>query len=304
MRHTIQAFLMLLTVFPLAAQTLAPAQLPIKAVLVTGASTGIGRKVTERLAREGYFVYAGARKEADLKSLGALKNVQALRLDVTKSEDIAAALATITHAGRGLYGLVNNAGIATEGTIADTTMEEFDLLMQVNLYGPIRMIRAFEPLIIAQQGRITTIGSISGVLASSELGAYVMSKHAMEGLTDVLAKELEPKGVLVSIVEPGNYDSDIEKSFARRTGGDLKDADRSMYKPPEEVAAAVDQALFEAKPKRRYLVVPNQEEAERTIAKQIQQLVQLNEGQPYSYDRAGLIKMLDAALKDSRPKVQ
>src|ERR1700694_1040932 len=80
-----------------------------KAVLVTGASTGIGRKVTERLAADGYFVYAGARKEEDLKALGAIKNVQALRLDVTKPDDITAAVTTIEQGGRGLYGLVNNA---------------------------------------------------------------------------------------------------------------------------------------------------------------------------------------------------
>src|SRR5687767_3929566 len=81
-----------------------------QAVLVTGASTGIGRKITEHLAAKGYFVYAGARKQADLEALNALENVQALRLDVTKQEDIDAALATVTKGGRGLHGLVNNAG--------------------------------------------------------------------------------------------------------------------------------------------------------------------------------------------------
>jgi NADP-dependent 3-hydroxy acid dehydrogenase YdfG len=96
-----------------------------KAVLVTGASTGIGRKVTERLAADGYFVYAGARKEADLQALGAIPNVQAVRLDVTKPEDIDAAVATVTKAGRGLYGLVNNAGIVTIGTLIDMKPEEF-----------------------------------------------------------------------------------------------------------------------------------------------------------------------------------
>ena len=84
-------------------------------MLVTGASTGIGRKITEHLAAKGYFVYAGARKQADLDALNAIKNVQAVKLDVTRQEDIDAAVDTITKAGRGLYGLVNNAGIATRG---------------------------------------------------------------------------------------------------------------------------------------------------------------------------------------------
>lgn len=276
-----------------------------QAVLVTGASTGIGRKVTERLAADGYFVYAGARKEEDLKALGALRNVQAIRLDVTKPGDIDATLAIITKGGRGLYGLVNNAGIATIGSIADMKMDEFDLLMAVNLYGPVRVTKAFEPLIIAQKGRITTIGSISGVLASPQLPAYAMSKHAMEAFTDSLAAQLQSQAVQVNIVEPGNYDSNIEKSYAARTGGEsLKDADRSNFKPPDEVATAVEQALFEPNPKRRYMVVPDQGEAERTIKKQIEQLVQLNEGQPYTYDREALVKMLDAALAQSRPRTQ
>src|SRR5687768_18212693 len=88
----------------------------IKAVLVTGASSGIGRKITERLAARGYFVYATARKDEDLEALGAIRNVQALRLDVTRPADIAAALEVVSKAGRGLYGLVNNAGV---GTIKD-----------------------------------------------------------------------------------------------------------------------------------------------------------------------------------------
>jgi len=278
-----------------------PATAP-KAVLVTGASTGIGRKITERLAHDGYFVYAGARKEEDLRALGTLKNVQPVRLDVTKVSDIDAAVALVTQGGRGLYGLVNNAGIGTIASLADMKPEEFDLLMDVNVAGPVRVTKAFEPLIIAQKGRITTIGSISGILASGLLPAYSMSKHAMEAFTDSLARQLEPLGVQVSIVEPGNYDSSIEKNFALRTGGQLKDAGRSQYKPPDEVAAAVEQALFEPKPKRRYLVVPNQHEAEITIQKQIEQLVQLNEGQPYTYDRGALVKMLDAALANARPK--
>ncbi len=282
-----------------------------KAVLVTGASTGIGRKITERLAADGYLVYATARKPEDLKALAAIKNVQALPLDVTHPEDIAAVVATITKADRGLYALVNNAGIATVGTIADMKPEEYDLVMNVNAAGPVRMIKALEPLIIEQKGRIINIGSISGVLASPSLAAYSMSKHAIEALTDSLAVQLQGSGVRVSVVEPGNYNSEIGKSAMARMGADspaaratgyASRADRSNYKPPDEVAAAVAQALSDPDPKRRYMVVPNQEEAELTIRKQIEQLVQLNEGQPYTYDRASLGKMLDDALAKARPQ--
>lgn len=303
------ALLGLTTLIPVqAAEPAAP-----KAVLVTGASSGIGHKITERLAAHGYFVYATARKPEDLKALAAIKNVQAVALDVTRPEEIAAALETITKAGRGLYGLVNNAGIGTAGSIADMKLEEYELVMKVNADGPVRMIKAFEPLIIEQRGRIINIGSISGILARQNLAAYAMSKHAIEALTDSLADQLAAAGVRVSVVEPGNYNSDIVKSALARMGADsaaahssgyVLRADRSNFKDPDEVAASVEQALSEPDPKRRYMVVPNQEEAEITIRKQIEQLVQLNEGQPYTYDRASLVKMLDEALAKTRPRVQ
>src|SRR3954467_5781809 len=84
---------------------------PTKAVLVTGASSGIGRKIAERLAANGFFVYAGARAQKDIDDLSAIKNVQGLRLDVTVPAEIANAVATVTKGGRGLYGVVNNAGV-------------------------------------------------------------------------------------------------------------------------------------------------------------------------------------------------
>jgi NAD(P)-dependent dehydrogenase (short-subunit alcohol dehydrogenase family) len=277
----------------------APAQ---RAVLVTGASTGIGRKITEHLAGKGHFVYAGARKQADLDALGAIRNVQAIKLDVTRQADIDAAVVTITKSGRGLYALVNNAGVASLGTVADAPMQELELIMDVNVYGPWRVTKAFTPLIVASKGRITTIGSISGILSGRDWTAYSMSKHAIEAFGDSLALQLEPQGVLVSLVEPGNYDSDIGKNATRRSGKEDRLTDRSQYKKPDEVAQAVELALFEDSPKRRYMVVPDQRSAEATLRKQIEELVQLNEGQVYTLDRDALVKMLDEALAKARPK--
>lgn len=317
MRQVLPVFVAGLLTWPFVAQSSAlpassaPAVTVQKAVLVTGASSGIGRKVTEKLAADGYFVYAGARKEEDLKALNAIKNVQALRLDVTRQDDIDAALAAVQKGGRGLYGLVNNAGVATVAPFMDMKMEEFDLVMAVNLNGPVRMTRAFLPLIVAQKGRVTNIGSISGILANPALTAYSMSKHALEAFTDSLAQQYTPLGVEINIVEPGNYNSDIGRNAVERAGsvqssGDPKMyslmADRSKYKSPDEVAVAVERALFDPLPKRRYMVVPDQHEGEITIRKQIAQLVQLNEGQPYTYDRDTLVKMLDEALAGSRPR--
>jgi NAD(P)-dependent dehydrogenase (short-subunit alcohol dehydrogenase family) len=201
-----------------------------------------------------------------------------------------------------LYALVNNAGVASLGTVADAPMQELDLIMDVNVYGPWRVTKAFTPLIVASKGRITTIGSISGILSGRDWTAYSMSKHAIEAFGDSLALQLEPQGVLVSLVEPGNYDSDIGKNATRRSGKEDRLTDRSQYKKPDEVAQAVELALFEDSPKRRYMVVPDQRSAEATLRKQIEELVQLNEGQVYTLDRDALVKMLDEALAKARPK--
>ena len=100
---------------------------------------------------------------------------------------------SITKAGRGLHGLVNNAGIGTGGPLMDSKQEEFELAMDVNALGPVRMTRAFGPLIIAAKGRIVNISSVSGILAGKNTSAYAMSKHAVEAFTDSLATEMQPR---------------------------------------------------------------------------------------------------------------
>ncbi len=283
-----------------------------KAVLVTGASTGIGRKITEVLAARGVYVYAGARKEADLKELDAIDNVQSIRLDVTIQEDIDEAVETITNEGRGLYGLVNNAGVAILAPLIEVEESELDFIFDVNIYGPYRITKAFSPLLIESKGRITTISSISGILSGTFFGPYSMSKHAMEAYSDSLAREMAKLDVKVSVVEPGNYSSAIGTTLKKRMdvqGVDLEDSlyqeemqaivdrvgDRSQHKEPDEVAEAVYHALFNPSPKMRYMVVPNQKEAEWTIRKAIQELVELNQDHAFSYDRDALIQMLDEA---------
>ena len=285
-----------------------------KAVLITGASTGLGRAMAELMASKGHFVYAGARKDKDIAELNAIDNIQAVRLDVTKQEDIDAAVKTITEAGRGLYGLVNNAGVAVIAPLVEVDEEDFNFQMDVNLYGPYRVTKAFAPLIIESNGRITTTGSISGILSGTLFGPYSMSKHAMEAFTDSLANEMERFDVKVSVIEPGNYQSDIGKNIARRMKARGQTIEGSLYKEdlermmgfvnseepmggdPLEVAQAALQALFDENPKRRYMVVPNERQAQITGAKAMEEMVQLNQGQKYSYTREQLIEMLDAAM--------
>jgi NAD(P)-dependent dehydrogenase (short-subunit alcohol dehydrogenase family) len=275
-----------------------------KTVLVTGASSGIGRKITERLAAGGYFVYAGARKDSEIQALNALDQVRGLHLDITDEGDIAAAADAVAKEAGGLYALVNNAGVLTMGSVVDTSPREFDLVMNVNARAPYRLAQAFAPQITAHHGRIVNIGSTSGIVAWAGGSAYTMSKHAMEAFTDALAEEMEPQGVHVSIIEPGNYKSNIGRAAVQRAGLDSRLEDRSQYKEPDEVADAVALALADRAPKRRYLVTPNEAEAEWTIRGQMKRLVELNEGQKYTFDRKALIKMLDEDLVHARPRIQ
>jgi NAD(P)-dependent dehydrogenase (short-subunit alcohol dehydrogenase family) len=288
-----------------------------KAVLITGASSGIGRNMAETLAAEGHFVYAGARKQADLDELNAIDNIQAIRLDVTVQEEIDAAVETIKSEGRGLYGLINNAGVLVAGPLIEIDEKDLQFQMDVNVFGPYRVTKAFAPLIIESKGRISTTGSISGILSGPFFGAYSISKHAVESYTDSLAAEMAKFDVQVSIIDPGNYNSRVVESMQARMkelGRSAQDSlyeedmqrfidmpgDRSQYKEPDEVSAAALHAMFDDNPKRRYMVVPNERSAEITIKQMFTELVQLNEGQEYTYDREALIGMLDEALANSR----
>ena len=188
--------------------------------------------------------------------------------------------------------------------------------MDVNMFGPYRVTKAFAPLIIESKGRISTTSSISGILSGSMIGPYSMSKHAVEAFTDSLAEEMRKFEVEVSAVEPGNYNSVIVDTMRRREkslGRGFDDSlykeeqiqlleypsDRSVFKEPDEVSAAFVHFLFDDNPKRRYLVVPNEGEAEVTIKKAISELAQLNERQEYTYSRDQLIRMLDEAMNPS-----
>lgn len=283
-----------------------------KSILITGASTGIGRNLAETLAAEGYHVYAGARKDADLKELDAIENVTAVRLDVTKQDDVDAAVALIREKGTGLWGLVNNAGVGGGAAVIDTPIEDQTFVYRVNVEGVYRTTQAFAPLIIESKGRIATTGSIAGTISWPGGSAYSGSKHWIEAFTDALAGELAPQGVHVSVIEPGNYKSNIRRTSVARmldidpTSDDLTDEEKQRYKAtaerelsykePDEVTEAFKHALFSEEPLLRYMVVPNAEEHGRTIGTKMTELVQLNQWGPYRYSRDELIRILDETL--------
>lgn len=288
-----------------------------KAVLVTGASSGSGRVIAETLAARGYYVYATARKQADLDALNAIENVHAIRLDVTVQAEIDAAVEMVRKNGKGLYGLVNNAGVATMGPLIEIADSEMEFVFDVNVYGPYRVTKAFAPLIIESQGRITTTGSISGILSGPFYGPYSMSKHAMEAFTDSLAAEMEKFDVKVSIIEPGGFSSKIGKTTYQRMLANGFSADDSLYKDeweenwllqeageidiendvPQEIANAVIDTLESDTPKTRYMVVGNRDAAEATVEKAMEEMLQINEDHRHSLSREELIAMLDELLK-------
>ncbi|HKJ16089.1 MAG TPA: SDR family oxidoreductase [Xanthomonadales bacterium] len=289
-----------------------------KAVLITGASSGLGRAAAEYLAGKGYHVYAGARKDADMQALNAIENVTAVRLDVTSAEQIAAAVEMVRNEGRGLWGLVNNAGINVIDPLIEAREEDLEFIFDVNVYGIFRVTRAFAPMIIESKGRIVNISSISGILSGGFVGygMYTMTKHAVEAYTDSLDFEMAPLGVRAIAVEPGNYSSKIGESRCRRMLNNADDrtytyfqAEMDQYAEwckqrleqgqspeagdPVEVARAIEHALFNDEPKDHYMVVPVKYQGDIVVWKLLEEMLWLNKDHKYSMSRDEIIKMMD-----------
>jgi len=273
--------------------------------------------MTEVLSQNGFFVYAGARKPEDLARLDAMENVKSVRLDVTIQSEIDAAVAFVESEGRGLYGLINNAGVAVLAPLIEMPEEELDFQLDVNLYGPYRVTKAFADLLIESRGRVATTGSIAGIVTGPFSGAYSMSKHGVEAFTDALAAELAEFGVQVAVIEPGNYKSQIVASMVKRMEArgysaegsryaSMRDLirgplDRSQYDEPDDVALAALDFMSSDAPKRRYMVVPNQGEADLTLRQAMREIAQLNQGHAFSHSRDELVVMLDEALQEFSP---
>ncbi len=249
----------------------------MRSVLVTGASTGIGRATALRLDGAGWRVFAGFRDPADGESLRAegSERIVPLRLDVTEPDQIAAAAARVEEeAEGGLHGLVNNAGVAIPGPLETVPLEDLRHQLEVNLVGYVAMTQALLPQIRQAEGRIVFISSIGGRVAFPFGGPYHASKFATEAIGDVFRQELRPWGLRVSIVEPGSIDTpiwergqrkgeEIEAKSPRTTmlyGAALEKfrkviedtAERGI--PPEKVAKAIAHALESSRPRTRYLV--------------------------------------------------
>jgi NAD(P)-dependent dehydrogenase (short-subunit alcohol dehydrogenase family) len=249
------------------------------AVLVTGSSTGIGQACALHLDRLGFRVFAGVRRDGDGQALRSQASpaLTPLLLDVTNAAQVAAARDAISAAlgEAALAGLVNNAGIVIAGPLEILPLDEFRRQLEVNVIGQLAATQAFLPLLRKARGRIVMMGSIAGRLATPFIGAYGISKFALEAMTDALRVELMPWGIEVSIIEPGSIATPIWEKSGHHSGEiarGLAPEQRALYSrqyeamraaakqaadagiPALDVARIVEHALTAPHPRTRYLI--------------------------------------------------
>jgi len=254
----------------------------MQSVVITGASTGIGWATAKLLLERGFRVFGSVRKPADADRLRAEfgANFTPLLFDVTNEAAVLAAAREVRAAlgGETLFGLVNNAGVAVAGPVLELAADEFRRQMDVNVIGPIISTQAFGPLLGSDQslrgprGRIIMISSVAGKNGNPLTAAYAASKHAIEGLSESLRREMMLFGIDVIVIAPGAVKTPIWSK--------AEEVDISAYKnspffpalerirkfmlqlgetglPAERIAEAIADALTSAHPKVRYQITPD-----------------------------------------------
>jgi NAD(P)-dependent dehydrogenase (short-subunit alcohol dehydrogenase family) len=250
-------------------------------VVVTGVSTGIGWGITKVLIQHGFRIFGSVRKGHDAERLSKEfgEAFVPLVFDITDEAGVQAAAQKVRgqlNSGT-LFGLVNNAGVAIPAPLMHQPIEDFRKQMEINLIGQLIVTQAFIPLLgsdhslTGNPGRIINISSVGGKIGAPFLGAYAASKHALEGLSESLRRELMLYGIDVIIVGPGSvatpiwdkaekvdlsmYENTEYAESARRVQKYMIEDGRKGY-PPEKVGEVVLQALTASKPRVRYAVVP------------------------------------------------
>ncbi|WP_033293093.1 SDR family oxidoreductase [Amycolatopsis jejuensis] len=171
-------------------------------VVVTGASTGLGAASARELARRGFHVLAGVRRDQDADAIRA-PGVEPVILDVTKPEHIADLAARIAEWPGALRALVNNAAISVTAPFETLPLDEWRRTFEVNLFGQIAVTQALLPALLRHSGRVVNISSIGGKVALATCGPYSGTKFALEAVSDALRREVAPLGMHVVVVEPG-----------------------------------------------------------------------------------------------------
>src|SRR3954462_517497 len=254
----------------------------MRSVVVTGASTGIGWAIAKFLIGRGYRVFGSVRKQADADRLtgefGA--NFTPLLFDVTDEAAVLAAARKVREAlgGETLAGLVNNAGVAVAGPVLELPVDDFRRQMEINVIGPVIATQAFGPLLGADpslkgpKGRIVMISSVAGKNGNPLSAPYSTSKHAIEGLSESLRRELMLFGIDVVIVAPGAVKTPI---WSKADEVDVSPYKKSPYfpalqgmrifmlhlcengLPAEKIAERIFEALTSANPRIRYQITPD-----------------------------------------------
>ena len=239
-------------------------------VLVTGAASGIGRATSLLLAQKGFGVYATDMALGEMDDLSRINGIETFKLDITYDADVCKAFEFIDKKATGLFALVNNAGIFSPGPLMALSMERFEKQFAVNIFGTQRITKALFPFLLKSQGRIVNMSSVAGYAATPFSGPYASSKHAIEGWSDALRRELLPFDVKVIVVEPALintplWNKDLEgrieqyrdtifyKANRRKLEHEAAEA-KAHGVHPDVVAEAVYRALTMPHPKTRYLV--------------------------------------------------
>lgn len=242
-----------------------------RAVVVTGASSGIGLDACRELFEHGFAVFGTVRRNEDGAAVSGV-GATPLLLDVTNQASIRTArdqVLALTD-GASLAGLVNNAGISSAGPIELLELDEFRRLFEVNALGAVAVTQAFLPMLKKARGRIVNISSVSGQIAPPFMAPYAASKFALEAISDCLRRELYPFGVDVIVIQPGIIHTPIWQKGAKR---DLSPVQNTPYEqvltsmrdraasvdhramPPSHVSRAILHALTARRPAARIPVV-------------------------------------------------
>ncbi|KAM3585125.1 uncharacterized protein V6R79_008255 [Siganus canaliculatus] len=254
------------------------------AVLITGCDSGFGHRLAQCLDLKGFTVFAGCLSPdgAGAQSLArqSSSNLKILKLDVTSEEDVQQAKKTVQEhlPEKGLWAVVNNAGISDWAEIEWSTIQDFHNMVDVNLFGAIRTSIAFLPLVRASKGRMVFVSSIFSFFNCLNMGAYSVSKRGLEAFADCLRVEMASFDVKVSIIQPGNFGqaTNIVKAKTSHQIWEKFDAERKQTFNPQYIELANDyflsvcktgfknsdlvidallDAIMAARPKHRYLLV-------------------------------------------------
>lgn len=250
-----------------------------KSIVITGVSTGIGRASLDLLHEKGYHIFGSVRNQADADKLSKIypDRFTPLRFDVQNHDEVVKASKVVFEQCETLVGLINNAGIAIPGPLELLSEEQFEKQLDVNVKSIRRITNLFLPLLgtkpgsAKQPGRIINISSVSGLFNSPFNGAYSISKHALESMTDIYRRELRRYGIKVIAIEPGPIKTEIWKKnlnkmdefkdsdyyeVLQKADKIIENAERNAL-PVENVSRLVAKCLTVSRPKTRYIVHKN-----------------------------------------------